>query len=512
MRLLGAERVLTHPAALFPYTYDASFNSEAHPGRPDCVVLPRDTQDVVTVMQVANRYKVPVVPRGSASAYSGGAVAHYGGIVVAMNVMDRIIEIDADNLQVLCQPGVIHANLNDALAPLRHDLPARSRQQQDRQRRRHDGEQLQRDARRQVRADACTTSSACEVVLPTGEVIWTGGEDSKALQSVSGLNLTPLFIMSEGTLGVITQLRLRIIPKPESRGLVVARFDSLEDAAEMTRRIFRGGILPAALEIMDRSAIRAVNIYKPELKLVECAAMLLIEADGTPAVVADTVGRIEQVARELATSVETATNPKEMETALGGAGGARRGLVARHSRWDARRHGGGHLRPPQGHARDAAARSPRRRSGGRSPSSSTATSAAAMSIARSSSITRRRRSNARKLLTEDIHNLALEYRGTTSGEHGIGVVRRDYADAELGAAVGRDAPDAARVRSERHHEPRQEAPLRAHGEIGPRRVTALKMRIAAKTYGIITISHPDAPLRGVFLAKGIFPLEDPAGR
>src|SRR4051794_32545439 len=93
-RRFGAERVLTQPSALFPYTYDASFNSEAHPGRPDCVVLPRGTEDVVTVMQVANRHTVPVVPRGSASAYSGGAVAHYGGIVIAMNVMDRILEID----------------------------------------------------------------------------------------------------------------------------------------------------------------------------------------------------------------------------------------------------------------------------------------------------------------------------------------------------------------------------------------------------------------------------------
>lgn len=430
---LGAARVLTQPSALFPYTYDASYNSEAHPGRPDCVVLPRGTADVVTVMEIANRYHVPVVPRGSASAYSGGAVAHYGGIVIALNVLDKIIEIDADNLQVRCQPGVIHANLNDELAKFGMIFPPDPGSSKI----------------ASIGGMAANNSSGMRavkygptlhyilglhVVLPTGEVIWTGGEESKALQSVSGLNLTPLFIMSEGTLGVITELRLKIIPKPQERGLVVARFDSLEDAAEMTRRIFRNGILPAALEIMDRSAIRAVNIYKPDLKLVECAAMLLIEADGTPPVVADTVARIEAVARELATSVETATNAREMETlwagraALGAAsslvvpGGARVGMgedicvplkdmpaTLRKIAEAAERRAVavvlyGHIGSGNVHSAIVVRHTPEE-------------------IARA------------KLLTEDIHNLALEFHGTTSGEHGIGVVRRDYADAELGAAV-----------------------------------------------------------------------------
>ena len=433
VRLLGAERVLTHPAALFPYTYDASFNSEAHPGRPDCVVLPRDTQDVVMVMQVANRYTVPVVPRGSASAYSGGAVAHYGGIVVAMNVMDRIIEIDADNLQVLCQPGVIHANLNDALA--KYDMifppdPGSSKIAS------VGGMTANNSSGMRAVKYGPTLHYVLglEIVLPTGEVIWTGGEGSKALQSVSGLNLTPLFIMSEGTLGVITQLRLRIIPKPAARGLVVARFDSLEDAAEMTRRIFRSGILPAALEIMDRSAIRAVNIFKPELKLIECAAMLLIEADGSSAVVADTVGRIEQVARELATSVETATNPKEMEALWAGRAvlGAASSLVVPGGT----RVGMGEdicvpLKDMPATLRKIAEAAEKRQVavvlyghiGSGNVHSAIVVHHTPAEIERA------------KLLTEDIHALALEYRGTTSGEHGIGVVRRDYADAELGAAV-----------------------------------------------------------------------------
>ncbi len=433
VRLLGSERVLTHPAALFPYTYDASYNSEQHPGRPDCVVLPRSTADVVTVMHIANQFHVPVVPRGSASAYSGGAVAHYGGIVVAMNVMDRIIEIDADNLQVLCEPGVIHANLNDALAKYGMIFPPDPGSSKI----------------ASVGGMAANNSSGMravkygptlqyvlglQVVLPTGDVIWTGGEDSKALQSVSGFNLTPLFIMSEGRLGIVTQLRLKIIPKPESRGLVVARFDSLEDAAEMTRRVFRAGLLPSALEIMDLSAIRAVNIYKPDANLVECAAMLLIEADGSPVVVADTVRRIEAVAQQLATGVETASNPTDMETlwagraALGAAsslvvaGGARVGMgedicvplkdmpaTLRGIAEAAERRGVavvlyGHIGSGNVHSAIVVRHTPDE-------------------IHRA------------QLLTEDIHALALQYRGTTSGEHGIGVVRRDYADAELGKAI-----------------------------------------------------------------------------
>lgn len=432
-RRLGNERVLTHPGALFPYTYDASYNSEEHPGRPDCVVLPRDTDDVVAVMEVANRYHVPVVPRGSASAYSGGAVPHYGGIVVALNVLDRIIEVDADNLQVLCQPGVIHANLNDALAKYGMIFPPDPGSSKI----------------ASVGGMAANNSSGMravkygptlhyvlglEVVLPTGEVVWTGGEGSKALQSVSGFNLTPLFIMSEGRLGIITKLRLKIIPKPEARGLVVARFDRLEDAAETTRRIFRAGLLPSALEIMDLSAIRAVNIYKPDANLIECAAMLLIEADGTSAVVADTVGRIEQVARELATGVQTASNMKDMETLWAGraALGAASSLVVAGGA----RVGMGEdicvpLRDMPATLRGIAEAAERRGVAvvlyGHIGSGNV----------HSAIVVRHTTEEIHKaqLLTEDIHNLALEFRGTTSGEHGIGVVRRDYADAELGKAV-----------------------------------------------------------------------------
>jgi len=430
---LGKERVLTHPADLFPYTYDASYNSEAHPGKPDCVVLPRDTADVVTAVQIANRYRVPVVPRGSASAYSGGAVAHFGGIVLAMNMLDKVLEVDADNLQVRVQPGVIHANLNDLLAKSGMIFPP------------DPGSSKIASVGGMVANNSSGMRAVkygptlqyvlgLQVVLPTGEVIWTGGEESKALQSVSGFNLTPLFVMSEGRLGVITELRLKILPKPQARGLVVARFDSLEDAAEMTRRIFRAGIVPSALEIMDRSAIRAVNLYKPDLKLEEVAAMLLVEADGTPAVVADTVAHIEQVARELATSVATATNPKAMEelwagrAALGAAsslvvpGGARVGMgedicvplrdmpaTLRGIAQAAERRGVavvlyGHIGSGNVHSAIVVKHTPEE-------------------------------IHKAQLLTEDIHNLALEFRGTTSGEHGIGVVRRDYADAELGFAV-----------------------------------------------------------------------------
>ncbi len=433
VRRLGKERVLTHPAALLPYTYDASYNSEEHPGRPDCVVLPRGTEDVVAVMEVANRYRVPVVPRGSASAYSGGAVAHYGGIVVAMNVMDKVLEIDADNLQVRVQPGVIHANLNDVLGEQGMIFPP------------DPGSSKIASVGGMVANNSSGMRAVkygptlqyvlgMQVVLPTGRVMWTGGEGSKALQSVSGFNLTPLFVMSEGRLGIITELRLKILPKPQQRGLVVARFDSMEDAAEMTRRIFRAGILPSALEIMDISAIRAVNIYKPDLSLVECAAMLLVEADGTPEVVEDTVKRIESVARQLASSVETATNPREMESLWAGraALGAASSLVIE---------GGTRV----GMGEDICVPLKDMPATLRGIADAAARRGVAVVLyghigsgnVHSAIVVRHTPEEIRKaqLLTEDIHALALEYRGTTSGEHGIGVVRRDYADTELGFAV-----------------------------------------------------------------------------
>ncbi|MEM2933873.1 MAG: FAD-binding protein, partial [Methanocellales archaeon] len=272
IEIVGRDRVTADPADLYCYSYDSSYIS----GKADYVVIPLSTEEIVKIVKLANEYKIPIVPRGGGSGLTGGAVPIKGGIVLDMRRMNRILEIDIENLQVLVEPGVILDNLNAALKKYNFFFPPDP-----------------------ASSDTCTIGGVIsnnasgmrsikygicrdyvldlEVVTPDGEVINTG---SKALVSSSGYDLTRLFVGSEGTLGIITKARLKILPLPEASARVIAYFDDIEKAGNAVVKTLSSGILPSAIELMDRSGITAVKKCLPEIKLPDADAMLLFEIDG----------------------------------------------------------------------------------------------------------------------------------------------------------------------------------------------------------------------------------------
>ena len=270
--IVGPERVTRDPGELYCYSFDSSYIR----GSADYVVRPKSPEEIAKIVKLASAHNVPIVPRGSASGLTGGSVPVKGGIVLDMTGMNRILELEVDNLQVVIEPGIIHKDLNNEL--IKHGFffppdPGSS--------------------------DMCTVGGlianggsgmhsvkygtvkdyvlGLEVVLPNGDIINTG---CKAPKTSSGYDLTRLFIGSEGTLGIVTKARLKIHPLPETRSILIATFSDIEDAGRTAVSTLASGVIPAAMEIMDESAIRAVKEIDPTLEVPDVGAMLLFEIDG----------------------------------------------------------------------------------------------------------------------------------------------------------------------------------------------------------------------------------------
>ncbi|GAW93499.1 D-lactate dehydrogenase [Calderihabitans maritimus] len=309
--LIGPDKVISEELDLLCYSYDSSFKSRNHRFVPDAVVTPRSTEEVSKIMKYAYANNIPVTPRGAATGETCGAVPVRGGIVLDLSTWDTIEEIDTSNMQAIVRPGVVHANLNKELA--KYGLffppdPGSSRMCTI-------GGMVANNSSGLRAVKYGTTENyvlGLEVVLPYGDVIVTGGMKSRAIKNVSGMNLTKLFVGSEGTLGVITRVRLRVWPKPKARGILMAVFPDLEDAPQTVLEVYQAGILPAGIEILDDSAIKAVNEYKPEINLPDAQAILLFELDGNPASVEWEGNEVARIAKKRASQVEWSTDPERM--------------------------------------------------------------------------------------------------------------------------------------------------------------------------------------------------------
>jgi glycolate oxidase len=249
------------------------------PGLPLAVAFPRSTAEVSTLVRLAAEHGQPLVPRGAGTGLSGGAVAVEGAISVVMTRMDRILEIDAEELLVVTQPGVINAHLGRAVAE--HGLfyppdPASFETCTM-------GGNLAENAGGLRCVKYGVTRDyvlGLEVVLADGAVIRTGGRTAK---DVMGYDLTNLFVGSEGTLGIITEATLRLLPQPAPKLTLLAFFDGVGGAGEAVSRMTRAGLVPVTLELMDGFTIRAVDAAL-HIGLDETAgAMLMIESDAPPA-------------------------------------------------------------------------------------------------------------------------------------------------------------------------------------------------------------------------------------
>ncbi len=434
VQILGKENVLTEELDLMYYSYDSSFLTKLEPSAPTAVVLPKSTGDVQKVVSFAYENGINVVPRGAGTGETGGCIAVEDGIVLDLSTFDEIVEIDTKNMQVIVRPGIIHAELNKELAKHNLFFPP------------DPGSSLMCTVGGMVANNAsglravkygCTEQYilGLEIVMPNGDIIVTGGMKSKAIKNVSGLNLTKLFVGSEGILGIVTRIRLRCWPKPRARGIAMAIFDNLDDAPETVLEVYQAGILPSGIEILDSSAIEAVNMFKPEINLPNAEAILLFEVDGNPPSVEYEGQVINQVASKRARSVEWSTEPKRMAELWEGRSVT--ATAAARVRPDGSRvFAGEDISVPLAKVAETlrAIRAIADKYGikvvnyGHIGDGNVHT-APVINPEIPEEVERVEK------LVHEIHLLAIELEGSTTGEHGVGAVRRQYAELEHGLAL-----------------------------------------------------------------------------
>ncbi|MCX7988499.1 MAG: FAD-binding protein [Thermodesulfovibrio sp.] len=272
--IFGHENVLTEKAELIAYSYDAT------PGipreTPGVVVFPENTKQIQELIFLARQTKTPIYPRGAGTSLSGGPVPLSKGVVISFQKMNKILEVDPDNLTATVQPGVVVAELNTAVSKFGLLYPP------------DPGSMATATVGGTVAENAGGLRGlkygvtkhyimGMEVVMPTGEVFRFGG---KTVKNVTAYDFTHLFVGSEGTLGIVTEIICKLIPAPKYRKAMIAFFDRLEDAGKTVTDIVRNHVIPATLEIMDKVTIQTVENFAKVGLPTDAEALLLIEVDG----------------------------------------------------------------------------------------------------------------------------------------------------------------------------------------------------------------------------------------
>ncbi|MGI9060139.1 MAG: FAD-binding oxidoreductase [Ktedonobacteraceae bacterium] len=303
--LLGNRYVLHSPYDLMLYEYDASIDRSV----PDVVVLPASTEDVAAIVKIAARHHVPVVPRGAGTGLSGGAIPIYGGIIIVFTRMNRILEIDYDNLRAIVQPGLVNLHLSNALNPQGfYYVPDPSSQRSCT----IGGNVGENAGGPHTLLYGVTTNHVLglEIVTAEGEVVQVGGWT----YDTPGYDLTGLLIGSEGTLCIVTKIIVRIVHLPEAVKTMVAVFDTMDDASNTVSDIIASGVIPAAIEMMDQLILQAVEADTHAGYPMDAAAVLLMETEGVRDSVAEQVAQIEAVChKHHARAVRIAANETERQ-------------------------------------------------------------------------------------------------------------------------------------------------------------------------------------------------------
>ena len=274
--IVGAEYVFTDEESFEKYGRD---ETEKLHYSPAVVVKPRKAEEIGALMQLANKHLIPVTPRGAGTGLTGGALPHLGGLVIAMERFNSILEIDERNLQVTTEPGVITEVLQNAVKEKGLFYPPDPASKGSC----FIGGNISENSGGPKAVKYGVVKDYVlnlEIVLPTGEIIWTG---SNVLKNATGYNLTQLIVGSEGTLGIVTKIVLRLIPHPKFDLLMLAPFDSLEKASEAVSAIFRAGITPSAMELMEIESIKLASKLCESTAITitdNLAAHLIIEVDG----------------------------------------------------------------------------------------------------------------------------------------------------------------------------------------------------------------------------------------
>lgn len=305
---VAPDRVLSDPEDLVTYSYDGTPHLS---GAPAAIVYPTGTEEVVSIIRWAYENGVKIVPRGSGTGLSGGSVPIQGGIVLCMVRMNRILEIDDENLTVLCEPGVITAELAAAVAAKGLFYPPDPGSMKIST---IGGNVVENSGGLRCLKYGVTEDYVLgmEVVLADGQVFWTG---SKSKKDVAGYNLKKLIVSSEGTLGILTKVLLRLVPPPADSKTLLALFPDMVSAGRAVAGIIAGKIIPCALEFLDNVTINCVEDNSHIGLPREAGALLLIQTDGHPAQVQDEAEKIRQICTQHgAFDVKVAKTKEEGET------------------------------------------------------------------------------------------------------------------------------------------------------------------------------------------------------
>ena len=291
-------KISTSPEDLVCYGFDASGIEIS----PSAVVWPDTTEDVAKVMKYAYENSISVVPRGAGTGMTAGAVPSKGAIIISFEKMKRILEIDTENLNVLCEPGVINGRLQRELEwkglfyppdPASMNFCTIG------------GNVAENAGGPRALKYGVTRDYVMEIesVLPNGEIMTTGVKTSKG---VVGYDLTRLLTGSEGTLSVFTKIRLKILPLPEEVVTLLAIFNNLEASGDAVAKIISSKIIPRTLEFMDREAIAAIEKFKPVGLPKDAEAILLIELDGHPSAITKEAEKIVDICQQLGAEIKKA--------------------------------------------------------------------------------------------------------------------------------------------------------------------------------------------------------------
>lgn len=307
IKVVGAENVDDTTSGRLVYSYDATPNYQS---LPDLVVAPRNAGEVAAVLKRCNETKTPVYSRGSGSNLCADTCPVRGGVVLLLKHMNKILELDKENLALTVQPGVITKTICDTVEKEGLFYPP-------------DPSSMKistiggnisensgglRGLKYGVTRDYVM---ALQVALPSGELIRTGG---KLTKDVAGYDLTRLFVGSEGTLGVITEATLKLIPKPESQKTMLALYQDIEAAGRSVSKIIADKMIPVTLEFLDQDTLRAVEDFAHIGLPTDVKAILLIVQDGPPEIVERDIKKIAEICRsEQAIDVQLAASEEEAE-------------------------------------------------------------------------------------------------------------------------------------------------------------------------------------------------------
>ncbi|MBT3615628.1 MAG: FAD-binding protein [Verrucomicrobia bacterium] len=286
----GAENVLTSKEDLIPYAFDGTAAIKEMPG---CVVFAVSTDEVSAVLKLANDSGTPVVTRGSGTGLSGGSVPSGDCIVLCTVKMEKILEVDSANLTMTAEPGVTTIQIAEAAEKAGLFYPPDPGSMKIST---IGGNVAENSGGLRGLKYGVTRNyvMGMEVVLPDGEVMWLG---NKCVKDVAGFSLKDVMIGSEGALGVITKVLLKLIPKPAAKKTMVATFDAMDAAAQTVSDIIAAQIIPCTLEFLDRTTIHCVEDFAKVGLPLDCEALLLMETDGHPAAVAEEAAKMEELAK-----------------------------------------------------------------------------------------------------------------------------------------------------------------------------------------------------------------------